>query len=138
MFVVYEQQLGIDVNHLVDTCGEIGTSITITNGSLQRIDKNRVGCSMNPTIDSIMKSNRGNILVAWIPHWIQLNKFEYAEKLLLEKKNIKNITNNLDVKLITKAIDSYRETPVLLVGATYGPIYKLRSAGSLMIYIYST
>ena len=125
MFVVYEQQLGIDVNHLVDTCGEVGT-------------KNRVDCLINPTIDSIMEYNRGNILVAWMPHWIQLNKFEHAEKLLLEKKNIKDVTNKLDMNLISKLIDSYRETPVLLVGATYGHIYKLRAAGSLMIYICST
>lgn len=74
VFVVYEQQMGIQPDRIVDTCGELGISSgSSTNTTVE-------GCPMNPVIQKLLTLVSNRTMIAFLPHGVNVQKFDMGEE----------------------------------------------------------
>ena len=81
VFVVYEQQLGVQAGRVVDTCGELGIS---GGNSSSSEEVSAGGCPMNPVIQKLLVGESNRTMVAFLPHGVNVQKFDLVEE---EMKN---------------------------------------------------
>ena len=85
VFVVYEQQMGVGPERLVDTCGHLGSTSTSTgtggSGNATMISVVSGGCGLNPVIAKIVAQAPNKTMVAFLPHGVHVPKVRAVDMI---------------------------------------------------------
>ena len=76
VFVAYEQQVGIPLDQLIDTCGQ--PAGTFVNSGIVADNP----CPINPVLDKFLADAPAKTMVALLPHGIDVEKFDRVEEQL--------------------------------------------------------
>jgi hypothetical protein len=125
LFVTLEQQMGMTVHQSIDTCGNNVQYLKSLNKH-SNISMN--DCAVNPFLARLMEISP-KTMIALLPNGLRVEKI--FRNLNLSEPTTSAISNDINssIAVISARV---RRTNILLVGATFAPVYPLRYAGTFI------